>query len=446
MNKFIKNSLITLALAVSCTAVCICIPQTTNAAWTGWQKDSVGWWYRNSDGSYPAKKWNYIGGKWYYFDNRGYIVHSKWEKIDNEWYYFNSSGHMLANQWIGDYYLGSSGAMLKNTATPDNYIVNTDGKWNRNFSQELVKKAKDFKTELGINGGAYSKKRASLIFSSRHSISYNKATQLLQIIYPNINYADHAKKAAKRYMDDSKKVILSKTKMIYMLTNENQYLFTKNEAVSAINGMVIDFSKQATARLEQIKKHYDNFNSKEANKNTLISEGFTITEAQKAVDTVNIDYAYNAQRTAENTLKEENTTYSKLGLIDYLVTNGRFTRAEAEKGVNRISFDYTINAQKVIKDSYLNVSETTGYPYSKQGLIQQLSGNHWKFTEVEARNAVEKYNINYVERARISAINQLKYGTYAKDGLITYLVNNQKFTSTEATEAVKDLSHPNLVD
>ncbi|KXB58192.1 hypothetical protein HMPREF1871_00580, partial [Gemelliphila asaccharolytica] len=33
----------------------------------GWIKNSVGWWYQNSDGSYPANEWGQINGEWYWF-------------------------------------------------------------------------------------------------------------------------------------------------------------------------------------------------------------------------------------------------------------------------------------------------------------------------------------------------------------------------------------------
>ena len=40
----------------------------------GWQKDSKGWWYLYSDGSYPKLSWRKIDGKWWYFNSEGYWV------------------------------------------------------------------------------------------------------------------------------------------------------------------------------------------------------------------------------------------------------------------------------------------------------------------------------------------------------------------------------------
>lgn len=38
-----------------------------------WHLDGKGWWYRNSDGSYPVNTWLKIDGDWYLFDKEGYI-------------------------------------------------------------------------------------------------------------------------------------------------------------------------------------------------------------------------------------------------------------------------------------------------------------------------------------------------------------------------------------
>lgn len=101
-----------------------------------WLKDNTGWWYRNTDGTYPRNQWQYIDGNCYHFDQNGYMqtgwlqlgntwyylkpsgaMAIGWEKVGGDWYYLNSSGAMqtgwlqLGNTW---YYLKSSGAMASN--------------------------------------------------------------------------------------------------------------------------------------------------------------------------------------------------------------------------------------------------------------------------------------------------------------------------------------------
>ena len=222
MNKLIKN--LTVAAAISIAIIGVYTPATASANGGSWQRDSVGWWYKNSNGSYPKNDWQRIDGKWYYFDGRGYITHSKWERIKDYWYYFNTSGHMtenawemigdkwyyfdnkghmLSNQWVSDYYVGRDGYMLKNAITPDNYVVGSDGKWDKRFSRELAAKVK-----FRINSQRYNLYKAShskyaeafwLTYpNSSDSNKYTTALQLVEIIYPEYNPVDNAKRAIKK--------------------------------------------------------------------------------------------------------------------------------------------------------------------------------------------------------------------------------------------------------
>ena len=63
----------------------------------GWQKDSIGWWWQNENGSYPFHAWQWIDG------NGDGVA---------ECYYFDENGYCLLN-----------------TTTPDGYYVNMDGAW-----------------------------------------------------------------------------------------------------------------------------------------------------------------------------------------------------------------------------------------------------------------------------------------------------------------------------
>ena len=81
-----------------------------------WKKDSVGWWYQFSDGSYPTNCWKNINGAWYHFNSKGYME-TGWISSGGTWYYLNTNGAMVASQWVYDggkwYYMNSSGAMSK---------------------------------------------------------------------------------------------------------------------------------------------------------------------------------------------------------------------------------------------------------------------------------------------------------------------------------------------
>lgn len=122
-----------------------------------WRKNSTGWWYEYSDGSYPKNKWLKINNEWFYFDNSGYCLISKWFKYNNKWYYLDARGAMVTgwkfinNYWYffnkdGDmqtgwikyketwYYLDpKDGNMLSNTFIKSGngwYRLNNDGTLN----------------------------------------------------------------------------------------------------------------------------------------------------------------------------------------------------------------------------------------------------------------------------------------------------------------------------
>ena len=85
------------------------IPRLTGT----WKKDSKGWWYSWSDGSYSKNKFENFGGKVYYFNSSGYMV-TGWQSIGGKWYYFDADGVMKTGwQSIGGkwYYMNGSGVM-----------------------------------------------------------------------------------------------------------------------------------------------------------------------------------------------------------------------------------------------------------------------------------------------------------------------------------------------
>lgn len=66
----------------------------------GWVKNETGWWWRNSDGTWPASAWKQVkrgDGKleWFWFDAGGYAVHDCVLKINGKWYAFDSRCAMI---------------------------------------------------------------------------------------------------------------------------------------------------------------------------------------------------------------------------------------------------------------------------------------------------------------------------------------------------------------
>ena len=453
------------AAAISIAIVGIYTPATASANGGSWQRDSVGWWYKNSNGSYPKNDWQRIDGKWYYFDGRGYIIHSKWEYINGHWYYFNTSGHMLSNQWVGDYYVGKNGDMLKNTVTPDNYVVGSDGKWDKRFSRELAEKARLYLNPTGSN---ISKRTTAELFSQSHKTNYDTVIALMDVLYPNYNYVNNAKLSAKTLMEaidvkhcgDRHDCVFSKNMLIDHLVYNK---FTKEEAEKAINelGSEIDlpkyFQDQAITYLKRLHKYKlsnNQYLSRAAYEDNLtLYRKFTKEEAKKALDIIKIDYIYQAQQEAKKILLK-GTGDSRRNIIYLLVHGGKFTKEEAEKGVDLLNHDFKVNLRRAIEYRYIesDYNKDKGYVWypwhSKQHLIEVLSDPNGieGFERSDVEEVIEEYNINYTERAKLRAMDILKNGKYSRSNLEKTLIDQWKFTKEEAANAVKDLKHENLTD
>lgn len=474
---------LTVAAAVSIAIISVYTPATASANGGSWQRDSVGWWYKNSNGSYPKNDWQRIDGKWYYFDGRGYITHSKWERIKDYWYYFNTSGHMtenawemigdkwcyfdnkghmLLNQWVGDYYVGKDGDMLKNTVTPDDYVVGSDGKWDKRFSRELAEKAKSPLNNLyKIDRSKYSI-AGNLTFGKRNE--YNTALQLLETIYPEYNAVDNAKRAIKNIInqrdnDNNPYGWTSKGLSIRALTewhvntnSHSYYMFSQEEVKKAFDELSseIDFAKFFQRQAVKALKNIDSYKhtSKTQYEKDLTEFGFTKEEIDNAFNSVKIDFVHNATLiAAKDTTECNKCTVSKEILVQSLVNGYSFTKEEAEKGVTRLNYDFKINIRNWMNIRSLGDDNAQAWAklYSKNHIIYHLT-QFDKFVESEVREVLAEYNINYTERARLRAIDILKNGKYSRSDLIKNLVDQWGFTKEEATNAVKDLKHENLID
>ena len=474
---------LTVAAAVSIAIISVYTPATASANGGSWQRDSVGWWYKNSNGSYPKNDWQRIDGKWYYFDGRGYITHSKWERIKDYWYYFNTSGHMtenawemigdkwcyfdnkghmLLNQWVGDYYVGKDGDMLKNTVTPDDYVVGSDGKWDKRFSRELAEKAKSPLNNLyKIDRSKYSI-AGNLTFGKRNE--YNTALQLLETIYPEYNAVDNAKRAIKNIIsqrdnDNNPYGWTSKGLSIRALTewhvntnSHSYYMFSQEEVKKAFDELSseIDFAKFFQRQAVKALKNIDSYKhtSKTQYEKDLTEFGFTKEEIDNALNSVKIDFVHNATLiAAKDTTECNKCTVSKEILVQSLANGYSFTKEEAEKGVTRLNYDFKINIRNWMNIRSLGDDNAQAWAklYSKNHIIYHLT-QFDKFVESEVREVLAEYNINYTERARLRAIDILKNGKYSRSDLIKNLVDQWGFTKEEATNAVKDLKHENLID
>ena len=96
-----------------------------------WKKDSTGWWYSYSNGSYAKNEIVTIDGLQYGFNTSGYMI-TGWASFDGSWYYFNSSGAMvtgwkqISGKW---YYMNEEGIMQTGWFDDgtNTFYLNSDG-------------------------------------------------------------------------------------------------------------------------------------------------------------------------------------------------------------------------------------------------------------------------------------------------------------------------------
>ena len=90
-----------------------------------WIRDSIGWWWRRADGTYPASQWVRIGGSRYFFYDSGYMA-TGWLRDGADWFFLASSG-ALTGGWVRDggqwYYLDPASGVMRTGLTP------VDGTW-----------------------------------------------------------------------------------------------------------------------------------------------------------------------------------------------------------------------------------------------------------------------------------------------------------------------------
>lgn len=115
-----KNKKLALVVLTAGLSVLSCMP----AFASGWQKDTVGWWYGTNENN---TTWYNSGWQWVDGNNDGIA----------ESYYFNSNGYIAVN------------------TTVDGYTVNNDGAWTVNgIVQTKQVTADNTTTQTPQSGGA----------------------------------------------------------------------------------------------------------------------------------------------------------------------------------------------------------------------------------------------------------------------------------------------------
>lgn len=106
-----KNKKLALVALTAGLSVLSCIP----AFASGWQKDTVGWWYGTNDNN---TTWYHSGWQWVDGNNDGIA----------ESYYFNSNGYIAVNTTVDGYTVNNDGAWTVNGIVQTKQVSLTDTK------------------------------------------------------------------------------------------------------------------------------------------------------------------------------------------------------------------------------------------------------------------------------------------------------------------------------
>ncbi|ESQ82420.1 hypothetical protein AEAC466_17520 [Asticcacaulis sp. AC466] len=169
--------------------------------------------------------------------------------------------------------------------------------------------------------------------------------------------------------------------------------------------------------------------------------GFSVSDAQMAVDSLNIDWNAEAVKSAKGYLKL--MAFSCQGMIHQLASpaGSKFTQAQAEYGAANVGIcggstgsgagaNVSVQNAASAAKTYLQISA-----FSRQGLIDQLSSSSGEKYDVnDARAAVDSLNVDWNDQAALSAQSYLSLMSFSCQGMIQQLASpaGGKFTQTQA--------------
>ena len=118
----------------------------------------------------------------------------------------------------------------------------------------------------------------------------------------------------------------------------------------------------------------------------------------------------------------ESSWFSRVGMIDQLVFDG-FSKADATYGVDALGVDWAKEAEGTAD------AEIRSDWFSRQGLIDVLV--YQGFTDAEATAAVDALGVDWFEEAAGKALDYLEYDFYTYEELVDQLIYDG-FTEEEA--------------
>lgn len=191
-----------------------------------WRSDDKGWWFEESDGSYPKNEYRRVNGEMYWFDDQGYAIadDGKWKWDEKGSWFENEDGWYPKDEWVWidgvQYYFDEDGYVTnkrnyKGYAKGTRSVPSTDLYWTNEQGTEGI-----FKTDSGailtpLNAGdmVFNHQQMEWLFdASKAAISgANKispkipgrsfgnfnATNNLTVVLPNVESYDDFKRQMK---------------------------------------------------------------------------------------------------------------------------------------------------------------------------------------------------------------------------------------------------------
>ena len=145
-----------------------------------WQKNDIGYWWQNDDGSYPVNSWQWLDG-----NNDGI----------SEMYYFDSNGYCLLNTTAPDgQTVNENGALIINgivqTQTASTVADNSNGSAGGASNSGSIKK--DSAAVSGISTSPYDGYTIVVNMSTKKYHTNMKCTALSKMNDENKGYASNA--------------------------------------------------------------------------------------------------------------------------------------------------------------------------------------------------------------------------------------------------------------
>ena len=255
-----------------------------------------------------------------------------------------------------------------------------------------------------------------------------------QITYTLTNYQYDWVEAAEHYYYeieyyDGVANNFSRNYIIDSLTDD-YYGFTLTEAEAALDDLDIDFNEICLEKANQLLG--EDYLSENVLRSTLVAYEFNAVEIAYALANINVDFNFNAYIVALEKIDEDG--FSSRDALSVCLELHGFTDENVEYVFSQISTETWIRFAKSEITRFVTNYNTNNHMGLSENDVITIMVNQFKFTQAEVEAALEELNMNFAAQALLSAQYFIANGTYSKVSLIA-LLNNSGYSLEDATSA-----------